>query len=214
MKLTHRTQLSRKPSRGSYDPAVIYPILDEGLFCHLSYQVDGQPFLIPIAHCRINDTLYIHGSVGSHFMRELAKGTDVCVAVTLMDGLVLARSAFAHSVNYRSVIVFGRSAEVTEEEERLRVLERVVEHLIPGRWADCRRPDAGELKKTMLIAIPIEEASAKVRSGGVGEEPASDRELPYWAGVIPLSVRVGTPLPDASLSDRIALPSYVQHYTR
>jgi nitroimidazol reductase NimA-like FMN-containing flavoprotein (pyridoxamine 5'-phosphate oxidase superfamily) len=214
MKRSNRTQLSRKPNRGSYDPAVIYPILDEGLFCHVSYQVEGQPYLIPMAYCRLEDTLYLHGSVGSHFMRELAKGTDVCLAVTLMDGLVLARSAFAHSVNYRSVIVFGRSREITDEAERWRVFEQVVEHLIPGRWNDSRQPNASELTKTMLIAIPMEEASAKVRTGGVGEEPASDLELPYWAGVIPLSVRVGTPRADATLGEDIGMPRYIEHYTR
>jgi len=214
MKRSTRTRLSRKPNRGSYDPAVIYPILDEGLFCHVSYQLEGQPYLIPMAYCRLEDTLYLHGSVGSHFMRELAKGTDVCLAVTLMDGLVLARSAFAHSVNYRSVIVFGRSREITDEAERWRVFEQVLEHLIPGRWNDSRQPNASEVTKTMLIAIPMEEASAKVRTGGVGEEPPSDLELPYWAGVIPLSVRVGTPWADAALPEDMVMPRYIEQYTR
>jgi len=214
MQLTERTRLSRKPSRGSYDPGVIYTILDEGLFCHVSYQIDGQPYLIPIAYCRIDDVIYLHGSVGSHFMRALAAGTRVCIAVTLMDGLVLARSAFSHSVNYRSVVLFGQSEVVTDEAERWQVFERVVDHLIPGRWADCRLPDASELKKTMLIAIPIEEASAKVRNGGVGEEPASDLALPHWAGVIPLSIHAAEPIPDAQLKGTVPLPDYLKVYRR
>lgn len=211
MSSTERTQLTRIPKRGSYDPAVIHAILDEGLVCHVSYQVNGQPFSIPIAYCRIEDTIYLHGSVGSHFMRELAGGTDVCVAVTFLDGLVLARSAFSHSVNYRSVIAFGRSQEVTDETERWRVFERVVDHLIPGRWADTRQPNTSELKKTMLIAIPIEEASAKTRTGGVNDDLA-DADLPYWAGVIPLSVQAGTPEQDAGQNPMIALPDYLKGY--
>ncbi len=214
MNHTERTRLSRLAKRGSYDTTVIYPILDEGLVCHVSYQIDGQPFIIPIAYCRIADIIYLHGSVGSHFMRQLAMGIDVCLAVTLLDGLVLAHSAFNHSVNYRSVVVFGKSQEVTKEAERWLILEQVVEHLIPGRWTDSRQPNVSELKKTMIIAIPIEEASAKTRLGGVGEEPAEDLELPYWAGVIPMSVLVGMPQQAPQQHGVVPVPEYVKHYKR
>lgn len=155
-----RTQLTRLPKRGSHDTATIYPILDEGLVCHVSYNVNGQLFMIPIAYCRINDTVYIHRSVGSHFLRELAKGIDVCLAVTLIDGLVLARSAFHHSVNYRSVILFGKTQLVTNETEAWDVLACITEHLVPGRWDDTRQPNVSEMKKTMVLAIPIDEASS------------------------------------------------------
>ncbi|MES2731917.1 MAG: pyridoxamine 5'-phosphate oxidase family protein [Bacteroidota bacterium] len=214
MNPTERTQISRHSKRGSYDTAVIYPILDEGLVCHVSYQLNGQPFLIPTAYCRIADTIYLHGSVGSHFMRELAQGKQVCVAVTLMDGLVLARSAFQHSVNYRSVVLFGQSQEVTDEAERWRVFEQVVEHIVPGRWADSRQPNASELTKTLLIAIPIEEASAKVRTGGVSPESTEDRALPYWAGVIPLSLQAGIPEQDLPVNEAVPMPAYVKAYKR
>lgn len=205
--MTTRTELTRLPKRGSHDTAVINPILDEGLVCHVSYQVDGQPFLIPTAYARVEDTIYLHGSVGSHFFRELAKGVDVCLAVTLIDGLVLARSAFHHSVNYRSVIVFGKTRLVTDEAERWLALERITEHLVPGRWADTRQPNASEMKKTMVIAIPIEEASAKTRSGGVNDEPA-DADLPHWAGVLPLTIQAGTPVQDPAQSP-MPVPEYL-----
>ncbi len=213
MPQTERTQLTRLAKRGSHDAAVINPILDEGLVCHVSYTLNGQPFIIPTAYCRINDVIYIHGSVGSHFFRELAKGVDVCVAVTLLDGLVLARSAFHHSMNYRAVIAFGKSQLVTDETERWTVLERITEHLVPGRWNDTRQPNASEMKKTMVIAIPIDEASAKTRAGNVNDEP-EDADLPYWAGVVPLSLQTGAPIQDPSQQPELAVPGYVRAYKR
>ncbi len=213
MQLTERTQLTRLAKRGSHDTAVINPILDEGLVCHVSYTLNGQPFIIPTAYCRIDETVYIHGSVGSHFFRELAKGVEVCVAVTLLDGLVLARSAFHHSVNYRAVVLFGRTQLVTDETERWTVLERITEHLVPGRWNDTRQPNASELKKTMVIAIPIAEASAKVRTGNVNDEP-DDADLPHWAGVVPLSLQTGVPIQDPAQRTDLATPDYVETYSR
>ena len=207
-----RTQLTRLPKRGSHDTATIYPILDEGLVCHVSYNVNGQLFMISIAYCRINDTVYIHRSVGSHFLRELAKGIDVCLAVTLIDGLVLARSAFHHSVNYRSVILFGKTQLVTNETEAWDVLACITEHLVPGRWDDTRQPNVSEMKKTMVLAIPIDEASAKVRTGNVNDDP-EDADLPHWAGVIPLTIQPMGPIQDPNQAS-MAVPGYVTRWER
>ncbi len=206
---TSRTKLTRLPKRGAHDAETIYPILDAALVCHISYCLNGQPFIIPTAFCRIDDTLYIHGSVGSHFFRELAKGVDVCVAVTFIDGLILARSAFSHSVNYRSVVAFGKSRLVEDEAESWLALERITEQIMPGRWADTRHPNASEMKKTMVIAIPIDEASAKVRTGGVNDDP-EDLALPYWAGVVPLSLTYHTPEPDGKRLHDVLLPDYLK----
>ena len=206
--ITSRTKLTRLAKRGSHDAETIYPILDEALVCHISYTLHAQPFIIPTAFCRIDDTIYIHGSVGSHFFRELAKGVDVCVAVTFIDGLVLARSAFSHSVNYRSVVAFGKTHLVDDKSESWLALEKITEKIMPGRWADTRQPNASEMKKTMVIAIPIEEASAKVRTGGVNDDP-EDLDLPYWAGVVPLSITYQAPIPDEKLGEGVALPAYL-----
>ncbi|WP_266368762.1 pyridoxamine 5'-phosphate oxidase family protein [Tellurirhabdus rosea] len=206
--LTSRTKLSRLPKRGSHENEVIYPILDEAVFCHVSYSLDGQPFILPIAYCRIDDTIYIHGSVGSHFFRQLSEGVEVCVAVTLLDAMIMARSAFSHSVNYRSVVAFGKTRLVEDEAERWLALERITDHVFKGRWADCRLPNASEMKKTMVIAIPLEEASAKIRSGGVNDD-LEDRELPYWAGVVPVSTVFGEPVADAGLEGQNA-PDYLK----
>lgn len=213
MNPTARTELTRLPKRGHHDTATIYPILDEGLVCHVSYNLNGQPFMIPTAYCRIDNTVYLHGSVGSHFFRELAKEIPVCIAVTHIDGLVMARSAFHHSVNYRSVILFGQTRLVTDETERWLALERITEHLVPGRWDDTRQPNASEMKKTMVLAIVIEEASAKVRTGNVGDEP-EDMNLPHWAGVLPITLQYGTPLQDPIQNPDIEVPGYVTGYKR
>lgn len=208
-----RTELTRLPKRGHHDTETIYPILDEGLVCHVGYNLNGQPFMIPTAYCRIDNTVYLHGSVGSHFFRELAKEIPVCIAVTHIDGLVMARSAFHHSVNYRSVILFGQTRLVTDETERWLALKCITEHLVPGRWNDTRQPNASEMKKTMVLAIVIEEASAKVRTGNVGDEP-EDMNLPHWAGVLPISLHYGTPLQDPAQDSEIAVPGYVTGYKR
>ena len=210
---TEKTTPSRLAKRGAYDRETIFAILDEALVCHVSYVANGQPFIIPISYGRIGDKLYLHGSVGSHFFRELAKGIDVCIAVTLLDGLVLARSTFHHSVNYRSVVIFGKTELVTDEQERWDALESFTEHIIPGRWAEAREPNASEMKKTMVVAVSLEEASAKVRTGGVSDDP-EDMDLPVWAGVLPLKLTPQLPLPDAALNAEVSLPDYIKNYTR
>jgi nitroimidazol reductase NimA-like FMN-containing flavoprotein (pyridoxamine 5'-phosphate oxidase superfamily) len=213
MKTNSRIEVSRLAKRASYDPALINAILDESVFCFVSYSVDNQPFIIPTGYCRINDQLYIHGSVGSHFLRELAKGVEVCVAVALLDGLVLARSAFHHSVNYRSVVVFGKTRLVEDEDERWLALEKFTEHIIPGRWAEIRQPNASEMKKTMVIAIPITEASAKTRDGQVGDDE-EDYQLDIWAGVLPMQMTPQMPIADPLLKPNLTVPAHVKNYNR
>jgi hypothetical protein len=213
MKTKSKTEVSRLANRASYDTAVIHSILDEGVFCHISYSIDNQPFIIPTGYCRIDDQLYIHGSVGSHFLRALTRGIPVCVAVSLLDGLVLARSAFHHSVNYRSVVLFGTPCVVEDEAERWLALERFTEHIMPGRWAEIRQPNASEMKKTMVFAIPIHEASAKVRTGNVGDDE-EDYALNVWAGVLPMVIQPQLPVADPLLKEGISIPTYIQTYKR
>ncbi len=208
-----RTQGSRYyPKRYATDPASRDAILDEGLVCHVAFTMHGQPFLIPTGYCRIDSTLYLHGSVGSHFFMHLAQGVPVCVSVTLVDGLVLARSVFNHSMNYRSVVAFGQSRLVDADAERWLAAERFTEHVLPGRWADARQPNASDMKKTMFIAVGIEEASVKFRAEGVGDDPA-DMDLPVWAGVIPLKLQPQAPQPDNN-GQAVALPDYLLDYQR
>ena len=176
---TARTKVKRHPERGDYERETIDAILDEGLICHLGFVVDGQPFVIPTIHARDGDTLYIHGSPGSRMLRAAKQGVDVCVTVTLLDALVLARSAYNHSMNYRSVVVLGRAVELTDREEKLRAMQRVVEHIIPGRWDDARQPSDAEIKGTTILALPLSEASAKIRSG----PPIDRRSRPGTARV-------------------------------
>ncbi|UHG89844.1 pyridoxamine 5'-phosphate oxidase family protein [Spirosoma oryzicola] len=202
---TTRTTPSRSAKRVHYDEEIIHPILDEALFCTVSYAVNGQPMAIPTAFARKEDKIYIHGSVGSHFMRELEKGSPACISVMITDGLVLAKSAFSHTVNYRSVILFATAEKVTDETERMEALALITDHLIPGRWADLRPTTASEMRKTMVLAFSLAEASAKVRTGGPNDEP-EDLDLPTWSGVIPMKTvqlgpvtaeaSAGTPLPD------------------
>jgi nitroimidazol reductase NimA-like FMN-containing flavoprotein (pyridoxamine 5'-phosphate oxidase superfamily) len=182
-----------------YDRAQIDAILDEGLVCHLGFVHEGQPFVIPTLYARIGDEVYLHGSAASRMLRTLDGGVDVCLTVTLVDGLVLARSIFNHSINYRSVVVLGRAAAVEERDEKLRALEAFSDRLVPGRWADVRPPAAKELKATSILRLPLDEISAKMRTG-----PPNDYEhdlaVPVWAGVIPLSLQAGEPLPDPRLT--------------
>jgi hypothetical protein len=209
-----RTEGSRYyPKRYDFDPAARNAILDEGLVCHVSFIIDNQPFIIPTGYCRVNDTLYLHGSVGSHFFMEMAKGIPVCVAVTMLDGLVLARSVFNHSMNYRSVVAFGKTRLVESEEERWLAAERFTEHVIPGRWNDARQPDKSDMKKTMFIAVKMEEASVKFRAHGVGDDP-EDMGLSVWAGVLPLKLVPQTPETDESGVAGILVPDYVANYKR
>jgi hypothetical protein len=200
--------VKRLPERGNYDRALINSVLDEALFCHVGLVSDGTPVVIPTIHARAGDVLYLHGSPASRLLRTMGTGAQVCVTVTLLDGLVLARSVFHHSMNYRSVVVIGAARRVTDPDEKLAGLRAVVDHIGPGRWDEARRPSADELRKTELIALPIDEVSAKVRSGPVGDDP-EDLELSVWAGVVPVVTSYGTPQPDAQLDPSIELPDTI-----
>jgi uncharacterized protein len=189
---TARTTVKRHPERGDYDRDVIDAILDEALMCHLGFVVDGQPFVIPTIHARDGDILYIHGSPGSRMLRTAKAEVDICVTATLLDGLVLARSVYNHSMNYRSVVVLGRAHEVTGLDEKLRAMQFVVEHVVKGRWNDARQPNEGEIKGTTILALPLDEASAKIRSGPPVDDE-DDLALPVWAGVIPLRLEPSEP---------------------
>ncbi|GAB2560350.1 pyridoxamine 5'-phosphate oxidase family protein [Spirosoma areae] len=204
---TTRTTPSRLAKRAHYDEATIHPILDDALFCTVSYAVDGQPMAIPTAFARQGDKLYIHGSVGSHFLREIEKGGPVCITVMVADGLVLAKSAFHHSVNYRSVVIFANAQKVTDDAERMHVLALITDHLIPGRWDDLRPTTDSEMRKTTVLAFSLAEASAKVRTGGPNDDP-EDADLPTWSGVVPLQTVRLTPIPRDG-EESIPLPAYL-----
>ena len=209
-----RTEGSRYyPKRYDFDPAVRNAILDEGLVCHVSFVIDNQPFLLPTSYCRVGETIYLHGSVGSHFFMEMAKGIPLCVAVTHVDGLVMARSVFHHSMNYRSVVAFGKGRLVESDEERWTAAERFTEHVIPGRWAEARQPNKSDMKKTMFIAVDIEEASVKLRAQGVSDDP-DDMGLEVWAGVLPLKLVPQAPETDQSGVEDLPVPAYVLDYNR
>ena len=210
---TQRTTLKRLPKRGIYDRELVYRILDEGFICHVSFAVEGQPFVIPTGYARIADQLYIHGSQVSRMLRTLSQGIDVCIAVTLVDGLVLARSAFHHSLNYRSVVIFGRAAVVEEKEAKLAALFAFSEHVIPGRWNDVRQPTEQELKATTVLSLPLVEVSAKVRTGPPIDDE-DDYALDVWAGVVPLQLVAGAPMPDPRLPSDVELPPYARNYAR
>ena len=211
---TSRTQGSRYyPKRYDLDPASRDAILDEGLVCQVAFTMERQPFILPTAYCREGNTLYLHGSVGSHFFMQMARGIPVCVSVTLVDGLVLARSVFHHSMNYRSVVAFGKTRVVDSEAERWLAAEKFTEHVMPGRWADARQPNESEMKKTMFIAVEIEEASVKYRAHGVVDDE-EDMDLDVWAGVLPLKLAPQAPEPDESGQAGVALPEYVRQYRR
>ena len=195
---TQRTAIKRLPKRGVYDREIIYQILDEGLVCHVGFVVDSQPYVIPTAYGRVDDKLYIHGSPASRMLRTLQEGVPVCVSVTLLDGLVLARSAFHHSMNYRSVVIFGTASIVSQPEEKLEALHAFTEHIVPGRWEDVRQPNRNELAGTLVLSLPIVEASAKLRTGPPVDDEA-DYSLPVWAGEIPLRFVAGTPIDDPRL---------------
>lgn len=209
-----RTRVKREPHRGRYDRETIDAILDAALVCHLGFVQDGQPFVIPTLHARVDDELLVHGSSASRALREAGSGIPVCVTVTLLDGLVLARSVFEHSVNYRSVVVLGTATPVTGDAEKLAALEALTERLLPGRWADARIPDRKELKATAVLRLPLDEASAKVRTGPPMDGDTPDAELDVWAGVIPLVTRALPPEPDPALRPGIPVPPYARHFSR
>jgi nitroimidazol reductase NimA-like FMN-containing flavoprotein (pyridoxamine 5'-phosphate oxidase superfamily) len=206
-------RVRRSPNRAAYDRATIDAILDEALVCHLGFVHNNQPFVIPTLHARLGDRLYVHGSSASRMLGTLATGTPACVTVTLLDGLVLARSVFHHSVNYRSVVLLGTATAVSDPDEKTAALRAFTNHLVPGRWDDVRPPTEQELKATSVLYLPLDEASAKVRSG----PPLDDEEdyaLDAWAGVVPLSLQAGAPLPDPRLTAGIGAPDYAAAYRR
>lgn len=213
MRPSRRVAVKRLPKRASYDTSVIHAILDEGVVCHVGFDVDHQVYVIPMAYARAGDRLLLHGSKKSRLMRALAAGRDVCVTVTLLDGLVLARSVFHHSMNYRSVCVFGRSRRVAGAKARDAALVALVEHLVPGRSADARGPSAKELAATELVEVTLDEASAKIRRGPPVDDE-EDLDLPVWAGVIPASLSWGPPVPALMLGPARVVPSYVLGYGR
>ncbi|MGE5112121.1 MAG: pyridoxamine 5'-phosphate oxidase family protein [Acidobacteriaceae bacterium] len=211
MKSTERSQLRRLPARGSHELATIYRILDAGFLAHVGFSVDGQPFVIPTLYGREDDSLYLHGSAASRMLRTLATGAPACVTVTLVDGLVLARSAFHHSINYRSVVAFGTCRSITGEPEKMHALNTISEHLIRGRWDEVRIPNEKELKATSVLQFTMEEASAKIRTGAPVDEE-EDYSLPVWAGVVPLTITAGVPIADSRLPEAISAPKYVQNF--
>jgi len=209
--VTPRTRVKRLPKRAAYDRASIDAILDSALVCHVGFTVDGQPYVIPTLHARIGETVYIHGSAASRMLGTAAEGIPICVTVTHIDGLVLARSAFHHSVNYRSVVVLGIATLVIDDETKLAAMRRLIEHVAPGRWDHIRQPNSKELAATSVLSIPIVEASAKIRTGPAIDDEA-DYTLPIWAGEIPLAISAGAPIADPRVQRTIPIPAHVTGY--
>lgn len=203
---TQRNRVSRLPDRGHYDRETIYPIVDEALVCHVAFVEDGQPFVIPTLHARDGDAILLHGSAGSRLLRHLGEGNPASIAFTIVDGIVLARSTFHHSVNYRSAVVFGHGARVLDEADRLRALESITERLAPRRWSEARRPNPRELAAAGVVRVAVESASAKVRTGPPKDDE-EDLALPVWAGVVPVALAYGEPWPDPALPSGIAMPA-------
>jgi len=210
---TSRTRVVREADRAVYDREAVYRILDEGFLCHAGFVVDGQPFVIPTSYGRKDASLYIHGSAASRMLRQIKEGVPVCITVTLLEGLVLARSIFNHSMNYRSVVILGKATLVDDPQEKLEALRLLSEHILPGRWEDSRQPNERELKATSVLRVPIEEFSAKVRQGPAIDDE-EDYSFPTWAGVVPLQMVAGTPIDDARLLPGQEVPEYARNYTR
>jgi uncharacterized protein len=210
---TERTRLRRLPKRGAFDRDTIYSILDESFICHIGFGVDSQPYVIPTAFGRVDDTLYIHGSSASRMLRTLSQRVNMCFTTTLVDGLVLARSAFHHSINYRSVVVLGSAGLVEDLNEKSQALEAITNHIVPGRWNDVRWPNELELKATSVLKLPIDEASAKIRTGPPIDDD-EDYDLNIWAGVLPLSLVTGFPVSDDRIRPGLTVPDNISNYTR
>lgn len=208
---SERTRVRRLPERGSYNREALDAILDEALTCHVGFIDEGEPYVIPTIHARDGDVIYLHGSPASRMLRLLKKGARVSINVTIVDGIVAARSVFHHSMNYRSAVVFGTPGIVDDDEERLRALEVITEHVLPGRWSEARHPSAIESKGTLLVAVPIDEFSVKTRSGPPGDDEA-DYDLPIWAGLIPLAMTAADPEPDPRLGEGIEVAESVARY--
>jgi uncharacterized protein len=210
---TSRTRIKRLAKRGHYDRQTINAVLDEAFICHVGFVADKQPYVIPTGFARVDDQLYIHGSAASRMLRNLADGIDVCVTVTLVDGLVLARSAFHHSINYRSVVILGKATQVVDTDEKNKALEAITNHIVPGRWDDVRWPTDLELKATSVLRLPIDEASAKIRTGPPIDDE-DDYVMDVWAGVLPLSLTPGVPIDDDRLNNGQKPPDYISAYRR
>jgi nitroimidazol reductase NimA-like FMN-containing flavoprotein (pyridoxamine 5'-phosphate oxidase superfamily) len=210
---TERTQVKRLPKRGKYERETVFAILDAGFVCHVGFSVEGQPYVIPTNYGRSGDIIYLHGSAASRMLRTLSEGVPVSVTVTHVDGLVLARSAFHHSVNYRSVVILGTARLVTDPAEKMEALRVFTEHVMRGRWDDVRQPTEQELKATTVLALPLEEVSAKVRTGGPIDDEA-DYTLPVWAGVLPLETTAKEPLADPQRKNDQPVPVYLKKYLR
>lgn len=210
---TNLNRVVRKPERGNYDKATIYPIIDEALVCHVAFVQDGHPFVIPTLHARDGDSILLHGSSTSRLIEHAGAGNELCIGITLVDGIVLARTVFNHSINYRSVVLFGSGSAIEGRAEKMAVLAAFTERLLPGRWDDARLPTEQELKATGAVRVPINLASAKVRTGPPKDD-AEDLGLPIWAGVLPLRIAYGDLQADPKLSGGIAIPDYLQEYLR
>lgn len=210
---TERTRVVREPHRGAYDRETIYKILDEGMVCHVGFATDGQPFVIPTLYARVGDAIYFHGSAASRMLRGASTGIPVCITVTLTDGLVLARSVFNHSMNYRSVVALGKATLVEAANEKYEALHAFTEKIVRGRWDDARRPNEKELKATSILKLPLTEVSAKIRSGPVVDDE-EDYALPIWAGIVPLHVQAEAPIRDERCDPTIATPGYAANYRR
>ena len=213
LKSTERSKVQRRPRLGHHDRVIINQILDEALVIHVGFVVDNQPYVIPMGYGRDGDQLYIHGSTASRMLQSLEKGIDICVTTTLLDGIVIARSLFHHEMNYRSVVLFGHATLVESEEQKLHALKVLSEQIVPGRWEQARQPTYQEVKGTTVLAFPIEEGSAKIRSGEPHDN-AEDYSLPIWAGQLPLKLTSGSPIPDPKLSPEIIPPENLTNYHR
>ncbi len=210
---TARTTLHRRPNRGSYDRETVHAILDEALICHVGFVSDDQPYVLPTTHARVGDNLYIHGAVGGRMLKVMRGSIPLCITVTLIDGLVLARCGFNHSMNFRSVVILGAATEVTDAQMKRRAFDALVEHVVPGRTADIRVATDQELQATAVLCVPITEASAKIRTGPPLDDE-EDLKLPCWAGVIPVSVQTHAPVADPLLAQGISMPAGVANYRR
>jgi nitroimidazol reductase NimA-like FMN-containing flavoprotein (pyridoxamine 5'-phosphate oxidase superfamily) len=210
---TERTRIVREPHRGSFDRETIYKILDEGFVCHVGFTMDAQPYVIPTMFARVGDAIYFHGSAASRMLRGLSGGLAVCVTVTLIDGLVLARSVFNHSMNYRSVVALGTATLVSEAEEKIAALRAFTEKILPGRWDDARQPNEKELKATSILRLALSEVSAKLRTGDV-QDDEEDYVLPVWAGVLPIRLTASEPIRDGRCDARLAVPAAVANFDK
>jgi nitroimidazol reductase NimA-like FMN-containing flavoprotein (pyridoxamine 5'-phosphate oxidase superfamily) len=207
--VTDRSNINRLRERGSYDKETIYKIIDEAYYCHISFVVNDQPFIIPTIHARIDDEIILHGAVASRLLKHVQAGNEVCIAVTHLDGLVLARSVFHHSMNYRSVVMFGKGRLIIGNEEKLKAAKAISDHVMPGRWDDARRPNQKELDSTAFVAVEIDDASAKIRTGPLLDEE-DDYQLTVWAGEVPVSLVKNNPVRDSKLDEEIKLPDYLK----